>query len=320
MRIAAIALTLVSAIGAAVCAGPDGVTTDPDSRRADDSKLTIRPARDTAGVGDTVRFELVDPDSSPSVRWTVSQSAIAQILEQHGTRVSIVARSVGTTSVTAERDGASGEATLVVLDSYSPDTTVAAVRFSAKVADTVSVRDSAAFGINVYDSELNALFGRPVTWTLSDSSIARITVGYHPHIVWLHALTNGVVTLTATVDGQSDCARLIVGDSIPSGAPRCPMRPIASFRFAHPSITAYLDAWLTSGVWIEDAQGFLLLDRTVTWSVGDSTILKLWTPVSSSAPGTAQVTLTGLRAGTTTITGTSEGWTAVQTVTLIPQR
>src|SRR5688572_28539408 len=234
-----IALLAATALGVAACAGPDSVTTDPATRTTNDGKLTVTPAVDTTGVGESVLFRVAG-DTQHVVGWTFSDTRIARITDQNGGWVSLQTLREGSTTLTATRDGESGRASLVVLDSYSPDTAVAAVRFG-RVADTVSVSDSTTFGINVYDVERNSLYGRPVTWTLSDSTIARIGVGYHPHIVRLQALRNGVVTLTATVEGQTDCARLIVGDSIPSDAPRCPMRPIASFEFAHPTITAYLD-------------------------------------------------------------------------------
>src|SRR5437764_9515401 len=77
-------------------------------------------------------------------------------------------------------------------------------------ADTVVVgEDSVFFSATLRDAQGRQLYGRIVTWAISDTSVARIVSSYGPHAAFRPAKPGSAV-VTATSEGKSGTAQLVV--------------------------------------------------------------------------------------------------------------
>src|SRR5207249_11443866 len=137
--------------------------------------------------------------------------------------------------------------------------------------------------------------GRTVTWTSSAPAVATVSTSG-----LLTGLSTGTATITASGEGQSGAAAATV--AAPLAVASVAVSPTA------PSLAVGATAQLSATP--QDSSGYPLSGRTVSWA--------------SSAPAVATVSgsglVTGMAAGTATITATSEGknGTAAPTVTAPP--
>jgi alpha-tubulin suppressor-like RCC1 family protein len=143
------------------------------------------------------------------------------------------------------------------------------------------------------DIDGNSLTGHVIAWSTSDSTVSTVS----PTGI-LSVLKAGTATITATSEGKSGSLRITGNLASVASIKLSGMWPFAA------NATSRFSAEL------RDANGSVLTDRVISWA--------------SSAPSVATTaqdgTLTGVAAGTTTITATSEGISAsvVITVTAAP--
>jgi len=90
----------------------------------------------------------------------------------------------------------------------APSGPVASVAITP-LAQTISVGDSAGAVAMTYNALHQALTGRIVTWTVSDSTIAGVTQAAYNWIL-IRGARSGTATLTATSEGVSSSATVIV--------------------------------------------------------------------------------------------------------------
>src|SRR3989449_8126680 len=139
-----------------------------------------------------------------NVRWSVADPTVARIEGEFGQSVILRALQRGSTTVTARSHGKSGTALLVV-DSLPPPPppgdSVATVEVTPS-ADTVAAGDSASFFATLRDANGNILSGRAVSWTVNDSSVARIE-GAFGQTVLVRAVGAGFALVTASSEGKS---------------------------------------------------------------------------------------------------------------------
>ena len=158
----------------------------------------------------------------------------------------------------------------------------------------VTVGGFVQLSASVRDASGAELPGRLIGWTSSDDAIAVVSSTGR-----VSALKTGTVTITASSEGQSGTATVTVGPA-----------PVASVSVTPPTASVTVGQTTTLQAQTLDASGGTLTGRTVTWS--------------SDNTGTATVSqtgvVTGVAAGTATITATSEGksGTSVITVTSVP--
>src|SRR5205807_309673 len=144
------------------------------------------------------------------------------------------------------------------------------------------------------DSNGNALSGRTVTWTSSNTSVATVSTSG-----LVSGVTPGSATITATSEGKSGTASITVTDV-----------PVASVAVSPPTATVQHGQTVQLTATARELNGTALSGRAVTWS--------------SSNTSVATVSISGLVSGVTpgsaTITATSEGksGTASVTVTEVP--
>jgi uncharacterized protein YjdB len=230
--------------------------------------------------GATGDFSAVAYDSTGNtltgrtITWTSSDSVIATV-SSTGTVTGV---SPGAANVTATVEGVSGTAKVTV--SSPPPAAVARVVVSP---DSVVLQPghTADLDAAAYDAEGHVLTGRAVTWTTSDSTIARVGADG-----MLTAVAIGTVQATATVEGVSGTAKVIVVAPPPAAVARVVVSPDSVVLI--PGQDTDLDAAAY------DAEGHVLTGRTVTWTTSDSTVARLGAGglVTGGSPGSARITAT----------------------------
>src|SRR5881628_3548696 len=224
-------LLVAGAMAVAACSGRDGASRPLGLAAAGDSSgdsipgpkpgpvasVTVSPPSQTVAVGDSAGFfaDLRDAAGNPArdanVKWSVADPTLARIEGEFGQSVILRALRRGTTTVTARSHGKSGTAQLVV-DSLPPPPppgdSVATVEVTPS-ADTVAVGDSASFFATLRDANGNILSGRAVSWTVNDSSVARIEGAFGQTAV-IRAVGTGSALVTATSEGKSGSGSILV--------------------------------------------------------------------------------------------------------------
>jgi uncharacterized protein YjdB len=177
----------------------------------------IFPPAESIAVGDTAAFFADARDAAghqvptARIRWTVGDRTIARVEGSFGSSVILRALRTGSTTVTAQSQGAAGSGFLVVVESLPPppdSNSVATVTVSPPL-DTVAVGDSAGFLATLRDSLGNLVIGPAVFWSVSDSTVAQIEGAFGTSAV-VRALRSGTATITATSQGKSGSGSLIV--------------------------------------------------------------------------------------------------------------
>jgi uncharacterized protein YjdB len=164
-------------------------------------------------------------------------------------------------------------------------------------ADTVVRGDSAPFFATLRGARGDTLFGRPVVWSVSDSSVARIEAAFGQSAI-VRAVGRGSALITATSEGKSGVAQLIVRDSSP---PPPPADSVATVTVTPASDTVVAGDSASFFATLRDAQGTILSGRPVTWMVSDSSVARIEGTFGSTVIIRAQ------RAGSSLVTATSEG-------------
>jgi len=257
------------------------------------ASVSVTPPADTVVVGeDSVFFSATLRDaqgrqlSGRIVTWTISDTSVARIVSSYGPHAAFRPAKPGSAVVTATSEGKSGTAQLVVI--VPPP--VASVTVSPP-NDTAQVgEDSVSFSATLRDAQGRQLYGRIVTWTISDTSIARIVSSYGPYAAF-RPVKAGSAVVTATSEGKSGTAQLVVI------APP----PVASVSVLPPNETVAAGDTVGFRVILRDAAGNPVYGRSVTWSVGDSSVDRIEQTMG------AEVVLRAVQEGTTTVTATSEG-------------
>jgi uncharacterized protein YjdB len=218
--------------------------------------------------------------SGHAVTWTTADSSVATV----SSAGLVSAKGAGSTQITATSDGKSAAATITV--------TAAAVASISVVpaADTLaSFGDTARYTAVLKDAAGNTLTGRTVVWTSSNDTL--VTVSTTGLVTAVH---NGTVTITASSGGVTGTATVtvpVVG--------RIVVTPLTS--------TLHVGANETLTVVLQDATGRQLGNRFVQ-VINNS-------PSRITVSGT---TITGVTAGTATVTYSSEGASTTATITVVP--
>src|SRR5437867_517646 len=258
------------------------------------ASVVVLPAAASAPVGGTVQFVAVPLDSTGTalggriIVWASSNTAVANV----NTSGVATAAATGSTTIAATSEGHSGTATLTVTAVTVP---VASVTVSPASA-SVPVGQTVQLAATPKDANGNALSGRTVTWASSNSSVGTVNGS---------GLVTGVVggstALAATSEGQSGSSAVTV-----TAGPL----PVASVTVSPASASVPIGQAVQLTATPKDASGNPLTGRTVTWASSNTSV------------GTVNASglVTGVVAGSTTITATSEGQsgTSVVTVTLVP--
>ena len=243
------------------------------------ARVRVEPDSAALVTGDTLRLRAVAYDAQAnvltgrSVAWSTSDAAVAAVSEA-GVATGTAA---GSAVVSATVDGIEGQARVTVR-SPAP----AAVARVAVEPDSLTLRQGAEVEIHAvaYDAAGNALTGRAVAWSSSDSLVVKVAGGK------VTALATGSATVGATVEGVAGTAvvRVLAPD----------VAPVARVRVQPDSLALTVGASADLSASALGAAGTPLTGRVVTWSSSDSTVARVGADgrVTALAVGSAAVTAT----------------------------
>lgn len=217
--------------------------------------VTVSPAGVTLLTGDTARLVAVarnaggDSLAGKPIAWTSSDSSVAAVSASG----LVTARARGVATIGATAEGKVGEGIVTVVGR------IATLTINVN-GDTLFTGDSTFWSASGFDSAGNWVLGRPVSWSVADSSILRgWPIDYD---VWLKGRAPGMTWVKATSEGVSDSARMWVRNRVGSVA------------IGPDTGTVLIGDTLRLGATVRDTAGTLLTDRRVTWVVllGPATI------------------------------------------------
>ncbi|MFL5542311.1 MAG: Ig-like domain-containing protein, partial [Longimicrobiaceae bacterium] len=235
---------------------------------------------DPGGSGD---FDAVAYDAAGNVltgravTWTSSDSAVA-VVDAHG-RVTGV--SSGSARVRATVEGVSASAAVRVRE---PAVARAAVR-----PDSVVLQPGQSVDLDAaaYDAGGHVLTGRPVTWTTSDSTVAKLGAGG-----LVTAGSPGSARVTATVEGVSASAMVFVYGPA-----------IVRVEVVPDSQVVVIGQTAAFSAFAYDATNHIVSGLAITWSISEPAVARInpYGLVTALAVGTARVTATveGVRGSAT---------------------
>jgi len=256
------------------------------------ASVSVSPTSPSIQTGATVTLAATTRDANNNVltgrvvAWSTSSSSIAAV-SSSGVVTGIAA---GTATITAASEGQTGTSTVTV--TAPAPIPVASVSVSP-ASPSVQTGSTVTLSATMRDANNNVLTGRTVSWTTSASSVA--TVSSSGVVTGIAA---GTATITATSEGKTGTSTVTVSAPAPI--------PVASVSVSPSSPSIQTGATVTLSATMRDANNNVLTGRTVSWT----------TSASSVATVSSGGVVTGIAAGTATITATSEGKTGTSTVTV----
>jgi uncharacterized protein YjdB len=250
------------------------------------ASVVISPDQPNVTVGQTVQLDATARGANNqiltgrTVAWSSGAPSIATV-SPAGTVAGIAP---GTAIIFANIDGVVGTATVTVRQ-----VAVASVVVTPSTASVV-VGGATQLSASVRDASGAELSGRLVGWSSSDDAIAVVS-----STGLVSGLKVGTVTITASSEGKSGTATVTVTPA-----------PVASVTVTPATASVTVGQTTTLQAQTLDASGATLTGRVVTWTTSNAGVAT----VSSSG------VVTGVAAGTATITATSEGKSGTSTVTV----
>jgi uncharacterized protein YjdB len=248
--------------------------------------VTVSPASATVLAGQPVQLTATPQDANGNpltgrtVTWSSSNTSVA-IADVNGNVTGIAP---GSATITATSEGQSGTAAITVTNVPVNTVTVSPASASIQQGQTVQLTATAK------DANGQPLTGRVLTWSSNNTSVATVNSS---GLVTSGAA--GSATITAASEGKSGTSAITV-TSVPVAAVTVSPAPA--------SVVAGQTVQLTATP--RDANGNPLTGRVVTWSSDNTAVAT----VSSSG------LVTGVVAGSATITATSEGQSGSSAVTV----
>jgi len=293
-RVVAVSPALLAAAVVFACERPVQLT---DTGSGTVAQLLVYPKSMTVRTGQTADFMAVALTSAgdtaaAAVTWSATSGSITDTSTKGGRHYGKykAGPDTGRVKVIARGQGSNLSDTATVAVTLPPVASVSVSPASASVLLTQTVQLTAT----TLDSTGAVLTGRTVTWSSNNGAVATVSGS---GVVTGSAV--GTATITATSEGKSGSATITVSTV-----------PVATVTVAPPSAGLNTGQTVQLSATTRDSAGNVLAGRVVTWG--------------SSAPSVATVTsgglVTGVAAGTATMTATSEGksGTSAITVTFVP--
>lgn len=253
------------------------------------STISVAPQVSTIGVGAAETLTATVQDGSGNVlpnrivTWQTSNSAIATVSSTGNNTAQVSGVTPGTVTITATSEGKSGNATVTVTNTGSGSISVSPPSVSTSTGNSVQLTTT------VRDAGGNAV---SATVSYSSNNTAVATVSSSGVVT---AVAPGSATITVSANGESTTVPVTVSAT-----------PVASISISpsSPAVCAGQSIQLT--VTLRDASGNVLSGRSVTFSSSNTLVARV------DAAGV----LTGVAAGTATITAASEGKSTSVTATI----
>lgn len=253
--------------------------------------ITLTPATPTIMVSATVQLVPVLRDatgaelSGRAVTYETSAGGIASVSASG----LVTGVAVGSATITARSEGRSGSTVVTV--QATPPVPVATVTI-APASPTVMVNATVQLAATLRSANGTVLTGRAIAWETSATGTATVSA-----TGLVRGIAAGSATITARSEGQAGSTPVTVQ-----------LPPVASITVAPATPSIAISATVQLSATLRDAGGAVLTGRAVTWE--------------TSAQGIATVSasglVTGVAAGSATITARSEGQAGSAVVTVQP--
>jgi len=241
------------------------------------ASVAVSPVAAGLTVGATTQLTATPEDSTGTaltgraVSWATSNAAVATVSASG----LVTGGAAGSATITATSEGQSGTSALTVTN-----VPVASVTVSPAAA-TVTVGTTTQLTATPKDANGTALSGRVVTWGTSNAAAATVSANGV-----VTGVATGSATITATSEGQSGTSAITVTNV-----------PVASVTVSPATASLTVGATTQLTATPKDANGTALSGRVVTWATSNA----------AAATVSQSGFVTGVAAGSATITATSEG-------------
>ena len=258
--------------------------------------VAVAPGSATLTVGQTASFSATATDangnvlSGRAITWSSASNSIAKV----STLGLVTAVGAGTTTITATSEGKSGAAQVIVNAAATPVASVAVNPDSTNLTAGSSVTLSAT----VRDASGGVLTGRTVTWSSSQATVATVSTSGV-----VNAISNGTATITATSEGKSGTAKIVV-------AP--PANAVASVKITPATVALRNNHTKSLTAQAFNANNGPVAGRIFTWTSSNPALVS----VTSTGAATATIANTGPAGGSATITATTGGVSGTSTITV----
>jgi len=248
--------------------------------------LSVAPSSATIVVGATTQLQPTTTDSAGNVltgrtvTWSSNNGSVATV---SGSGL-VTGAGTGSATITATSEGQSGTSSLTVSTVPVASVTVSPTSPSLQTGQTGQLTATPR------DANGNPLSGRVVTWSSSDTTIAKVSGSG-----LVTARAGGTATVTATSEGQSGAATVTVT-----------FVPVSSVTVSPTSATLPVGQTTQLTATPKDANGNPLTGRVVTWASNNTT--------DATVSGSGLVSAKA--AGSATITATSEGQNGTSSITV----
>jgi uncharacterized protein YjdB len=251
------------------------------------ASVAVSPNPVPLNVGDTQQLTVTAKDANGTlitgrtVNWTTANAMVATV-SSNGV---VTATGPGSTSITGTVDGVSG--------STRVDVTLIPVANVVVTPNALNlpVGQQSQLTAVLTDVAGGTLTGRLIAWTSSDNNIATVANGL------VTAVKKGKATITAESEGIKGTATVTVG---PAPVKNVSVNPGSKTLVA--GTTTQLTATVT------DVNDVTVSNPSVTWNTSDAQV----------AGVNANGVVTTLKAGTATITATSDGVSGTASITVTP--
>src|SRR6266705_2868425 len=252
------------------------------------ASVSVSPASATVAAGQSVQLTATPKDangtplSGRTVAWSSNNTSVA-IADVNG---NVTAIAPGSATITATTEAQSGTAAITVTNVPVNSVTVTPASASIQQGQTIQLTATPK------DANGNALTGRVVTWSSSNTAVASVNAG--------GCVTTGAAgsaTITAASEGKSGTAAITVTSV-----------PVASVTVSPASASVPEGQTVQLTATPRDANGNPLTGRVVSWSSSNTSV--------ATVNGSGVVS--GVVAGSATITATSEGQSGTAAITVTP--
>ena len=283
-------VTGVAAGTATITATSEGQsgTSDVTVTPAPVASVAVTPSPASVQVGQTLQLTATPKDANGNplsgrvITWASDNTSVATV-DGNGL---VTAVAVGSATITATSEGKSGTSAVTVTTVPVASVTVSPSPASVQLGSTVQLTATPK------DANGNPLSGRVVTWSSNNTAVARVNSSG-----LVTGVAAGTATITATSEGKSGTSTLTVTAV-----------PVASVTVSPSPATVQQGSTVQLTATPKDANGNPLSGRVVTWSSNNTAVAR----VNGSG------LVTGVAAGTATITATSEGQSGTSDVTVTP--